>query len=133
MKYPFFLLVLLSTTTLPSMREAHTPINKHSIRTEDKPDPVPQIMAASFFNALIHGFIAAHSQDDKEKRINAVSNALASLSAVVQLAFKSLPETRSMSREQVVDLICEKLMDHNFVDEVVMVLTKKGHYLKMVK
>lgn len=50
-------------------------------------DQTPQIMAANFFNILMHGFAAAHSTN-KEERVNYVLNALAAMATMVQLAFK---------------------------------------------
>lgn len=71
-------------------------------------DQTPQIMAANFFNILMHGFAAAHSTN-KEERVNYVLNALAAMATMIQLAFKDKKKADELYKLLSHPIILERL------------------------
>lgn len=52
---------------------------------QQKPDPIPPLMAQHFFTVLTNGFIALQNNNNKDIQNDAVVNALNGLSNIVQL------------------------------------------------
>lgn len=86
----FVLLCACTTTKITSAPRAQTSSNNEQSQHKPEETPIPQIMASNFINILAQGFAAAHAS--KEDRVNHVLNALASISTLIQLAFKSKEE-----------------------------------------
>lgn len=73
-------------------------------------DPTGQLLASQAFNVIINGFIAAQSNDNKERQNQAVVNALTSISNIFQIAFRN-KEHSPEEAEQLAYEILEVLKD----------------------
>ena len=82
-RYRVFLFMLV----IGALSAAHRPERCSNCGKGSK-DPMPALMAQTFFNVIINGFIATQSQQNKEQQNTAVVNALQSISHFVQTALK---------------------------------------------
>lgn len=118
-KLAIFLLVLsLSTKNLlkPESTE-FAPSNEKSIPDRKKHDPATPVIVANFFNIVANGILAAHSEDDKKARQQAIAAALASVNNILQLAFKSLPLTPE-EQEKIIAEVHKRIMRADVLDEI---------------
>src|SRR5436190_16113751 len=67
---------------------AHYRVSERCNNCDKKKDEMPAVMAQTFFNILINGFIATQNSGNKEQQNAAVVNALNSLSQFVQTFVK---------------------------------------------
>lgn len=75
---------------------------------KNKNDPTGQMLASQAFNVIINGFIAAQSNDNKERQNQAVVNALTSISNIFQIAFRTTqhsPEEAERLAYEILELL----------------------------
>lgn len=100
-----------------------------------KKDEMPALMAQTFFNILINGFIATQSSTTKEQQNAAVVNALNCLSQFVQnFAKKNYALTRNDKAQEhaVLELFEEYLKDAAFIEQFAKELSHHSNRLKLV-
>jgi len=80
-------------------------------------DPTGQLLASQAFNVIINGFIAAQSNDNKDRQNQAVVNALTSISNIFQIAFRNKAHSPEEA-EQLAYEILEVLKDPAMVRSI---------------
>lgn len=126
---------LLCYTLLPCLLLGSTRVPPRCQNCDKKKDEMPAVMAQTFFNILINGFIATQSSSNKEQQNTAVVNALSSLSHFVQTFVKKNEQITNRvpaDHEALLSAFEEYLRDPLFLQLFLKELASRSNKLKIL-